>query len=101
MDEFEVIVIMNEAKIRSLKDKNENYNNNLLIKKYLKHRNCFFKINKSMAQKILLTVGVNKEQIDNVYEKLTCKSVFFDLLNKGVINENDQELVINYSKNGV
>ena len=101
MDEFEVIVIMNEAKIRLSKDKNKDTNNNLFIKKYLEHRDCFFKIDKSMAQKILLSVGVNKEQIDIVYEKLTCKSMFYNLLNKGIINENDKGLVINYTKKGV
>ena len=101
MDEFEVIVIMNEAKIRLLKDKNKDTSNNLLIKKYLEHKNCFFKMDKFIAQKILLAVGVNKEQIDNVYEKLICRSMFYDLLNKGLIDQNDKELVINYTKNGV
>lgn len=42
MDEFKVIVVMNEAKIEVLKDKNENYEKNLKIEEYLKDEALFF-----------------------------------------------------------
>ena len=35
MDEFKVVVVMNEATLKLLKDKNSNYEENLKIQKYL------------------------------------------------------------------
>ena len=97
MDEFKVIVVMNEAILKLLKDKNNNYEENLKIKKILEDETIFFKIDKLKAQKILQNVGVRQENIEDVYKKLTSPSVFYDLLNKGKININDNNLVVKYN----
>lgn len=97
MDEFKVIVVTNEAMLKLLKDKNNNYEENLKIKKILEDETIFFKIDKLKAQKILQNVGVRQENIEDVYKKLTSPSVFYDLLNKGKININDNNLVVKYN----
>ena len=97
MDEFKVIVVMNEAMLKLLKDKNNNYEENLKIKKILEDETIFFKIDKLKAQKILQNVGVRQENIEDVYKKLTSPSVFYDVLNKGKININDNNLVVKYN----
>ena len=96
MDEFKVIVVMNEAMLKTLKDKNENYDKNLKIKEYLNDEAFFFKIDKLNALKILKCVGVKQDQLENVYEKLTSPNMFYDLINKGKINNNDENLVVKY-----
>ena len=96
MDEFKVIVIMNEAMLKLLKDKNANNEENLKIKKYLEDEAIFFKIDKLSAYKILQNVGVKQEMIESVYKKLTSQNVFYDLLNKGKINADDNNIIIKY-----
>lgn len=97
MDEFKVIVVMNEAMLKLLKDKNANYEENLKIKKYLEDETIFFKINKTDAYKILKSVGVKQDNLVEVYKKLISPKVFYDLLNKGKINSNDEKIIIKYS----
>ena len=96
MDEFKVIVVMNETTLELLKDKNENFEKNLKIKQYLKDETIFFRINKSNAYKILQNVGVKQERIEEVYKKLISPNVFYDLLYKGKINADDKKLTIKY-----
>ena len=96
MNEFEVIVVMNEAMLKLLKDKNDNYEENLKIKKYLEDETIFFKIKEEQAYKILQKVGVKQEMLENVYKKLTSSNVFYDLLNKRKINADDENLIIKY-----
>lgn len=96
MDEFKVIVVMNEAMLKLLKDKNKDYEINLKIKEYLKDQAFFFKINELNAYKILEGVGVKKEQLENVYKKLISPNMFYDLLNRGIIKADDQDLIIKY-----
>ena len=96
MDEFKVIVVMNEAMLQLLKEKNVNYEKNLKIKEYLEDEAFFFKINKLNAFKILENVGVKQEQMENVYKKLTSTDVFYDLLNRGKIKEDDNNLTVKY-----
>lgn len=96
MDEFKVIVVMNEAMLKLLKDKNANYDENLKIKKYLEDETIFFKINKSKANQILQNVGVKQDKLDDVYKKLTSPNVFYNLLNKGKLKANDENLIIKY-----
>ena len=81
MDEFKVIVVMNEAMIGVLKDKNSDYSVNLKIQEYLKDEALFFKINKQNAYKILQKVGVKQEQLDRVYKKLISPNIFYERLN--------------------
>ena len=98
MDEFKVIVVMNEAMLKLLKDKNNNYEENLKIKKILEDETIFFKIDKLEAYKILQNVGVRQENLESVYKKLTSPNMFYDLLNKGKLNINDDNLVVKYNK---
>lgn len=96
MDEFKVITVMNEAMLKLLKDKNANYEDNLKIKKYLEDEAIFFKINKLNAYKILQSVGVKTEKLEDVYKKLTSPNMFYDLLNKGKIKPDDDNIIIKY-----
>jgi hypothetical protein len=96
VEEFKVINVMNEAKLQLLKEKNEDYGENLKIKNCLNDEAFFFKTGKENAQKILEKVGVKKEKIEDVYKKLIASDVFFDLVNKGKIDANDENLVVKY-----
>lgn len=95
MNEFRVIVVMNEAMLKLLKEKNSNYEENLKIKKILEDEAIFFKINKSDAYKILGNVGVKEDMIESVYKKLISPNIFYDLLNTGKIKPEDK-LIIKY-----
>lgn len=97
MDEFKVIVVMNEAMLKLLKDKNVSYEENLKIRKYLEDETIFFKINKVEAYKILQNVGVKQENLENVYKKLISPNVFYDLLNRGKLKANDANIIIKYN----
>ena len=97
MDEFKVIVVMNEAMLRFLKNKNANYEENLKIKKYLDDETIFFKISKEDAYKILQNVGVKQEMLESVYKKLIAPNVFYDLLNTGKIKADDDNIIIKYN----
>lgn len=96
MSEFKVIVVMNEAMLKLLKDKNKDYNVNLKIRKKLEDEALFFKINRIEAIEILKNVGVKQEKIENVYKKLVSPNEFYTLLNRGKININDTKLIIKY-----
>lgn len=96
MGEFKVIVVMNKAMIEVLKEKNENFEINLKIEQDLKDEAYFFKIQKIDAFEILQKVGVKQEQLENVYKKLISPNVYYNLIQKGKINENDENLVIKY-----
>ena len=97
VDEFKVIVVMNEAMLKLLKDKNVSYEENLKIRKYLEDETIFFKINKVEAYKILQNVGVKQENLENVYKKLISPNVFYDLLNRGKLKANDANIIIKYN----
>lgn len=96
MSEFKVIVVMNEAMLKLLKDKNKDYNVNLKIRKKLEDEALFFKINRVEAIEILKNVGVKQENIENVYKKLISPNQFYTLLNRGKIDINDTKLIIKY-----
>lgn len=96
MDEFKVIVIMNEAMLKLLKEKKANYEKNLMIRNYLEDETIFFKISKSNAYKILQNVGVKQEMMEGVYKKLISPNVFYDLINKGKIKPDDDNIIIKY-----
>ena len=96
MSEFKVIVVMNEAMLKLLEDKNKDYNVNLKIRKKLEDEALFFKINRIEAIEILKNVGVKQENIENVYKKLVSPNEFYTLLNRGKININDTKLIIKY-----
>lgn len=96
MDEFKVIVAMNDAMIELLREKNENYEENLKIRNYLKDEGFFFKIDKINAYEILQNVGIKQDKIESVYKKLIAPNVFYDLLHKGKLKIDDEYLVIKY-----
>lgn len=96
MNEFNVIVVMNEAMLKLLKSKNANHEENLKIKKYLEDESIFFKLKKTNALNILQKVGVKLEMQEVVYKKLISQEVFYDLLNKGKIKADDDNLIIKY-----
>lgn len=98
MDEFKVIEIMNETMLELLKEKNQNFNNNLKIREYLKDEAFFFKIDKINAYKVLTNVGVKQEQLERVYNKLISPDIFYNLIYKGKIKENDKNLAVKYKK---
>lgn len=97
MDEFKVIVVMNKAMLKLLEDKDANYEKNMKIKKYLEDEAFFFKINKLRAYEVLQNVGVKQDNIEKVYKNLTSPNVFYDLLNKGKINIDDDNIIVKYN----
>ena len=96
MDEFKVIVVMNEATIEMAKEKNKNYEKNLKIKQFLEDEAFFFKIEQEKAYEILKNVGIKQDKIEDVYKKLISQKVFYDLLHKGKINIDDKNLIVKY-----
>lgn len=98
MNEFKVIEVMNKARIEVLKDKKEDYSLNEKIQKYLKYESLFFRISKEKAYKILQAVGIKKESLEEVYQKLIDQDVYYDLLNSGKIKDDDENLIIKYKK---
>ena len=96
MNEFKVIEVMNRARIEVLKDKKEDYSLNQKIQEYLKDETFFFRINKEKAYKILQTIGVKKELLEEVYKKLINQDVYYDLLNRGKIKDGDESVIVKY-----
>ena len=97
MNELRIIDVMNEAMLKVLKEKNADYEKNLMIKNLLKDEAVFFKIDKSKAYEILKNVGVKQEQLENVYKKLISSDVFYDLLNRKIIKKDDKNILIKYT----
>ena len=96
MNEFKVIEVMTRARIEVLKDKKEDYSLNQKIQEYLKDETLFFRINKEKAYKILQTIGVKKELLEEVYKKLINQDVYYDLLNRGKIKDGDESVIVKY-----
>ena len=89
MDEFVVIKVMNDAMIKLLKSKKEDYTNNEKLKEYLQDPALFFKISKDTALKILTCVGVKQQQLEIVYKKLTEPKIYNNLIQNGKIESNN------------
>lgn len=96
MDEIIVIKVMNEAQKRVLMDKGENTDKNDKIEKYLQDEAFFYKINKETAFKILTYVGVNKQELENTYNKLVCPAVFYRLIREDKLRVDDPSVIIKY-----
>ncbi len=97
MDKFVVIKVMNEAMIRLRRSKNEDCEKNEKIKKFLEDEALFFKIKKETAIRILISVGVKTEILEETYQKLIEKDVYENLIRKGKINSNDNKLIVKYN----
>ena len=89
MDEFVVIKVMNDAMIKLLKSKKEDYTNNEKLKEHLQDPALFFKISKDTAFKILTCVGVKQQQLEIVYKKLTEPKIYNNLIQNGKIESNN------------
>ena len=97
MDKFVVIKVMNEATLRLKMSRNENYEENKKIKEFLEDEALFFKIKKETALKVLTSVGVNKDNLEETYLKLIDKSVYNNLMQKGKIDPKDSNLKVKYN----
>lgn len=97
MDEYIVIKVMNEAMLRLKMSKNEDCKKNEQIKEFLKDEALFFKIKKETAMKVLDSVGVNKEKLEETYKKLTEKNMYDKLIRKGKIDPKDDSLTVRYN----
>ena len=96
LNEFKVVVVMNDAMIKMLGAKNEDYSVNLQIKEKLQDEAVFFKINKIEAIEILKNIGIKEEQCESVYKKLISPNVYYDLLYKKIIDKKDTHVLIKY-----
>ena len=97
MDEFIVIKVMNEATLRLKKSKDEDFSINEKIKELLQDEAIFFKIKKEIALKTLVSVGVNKEKLEETYQKLIAKSIYDNLIKKGKMNPQIDNLIVKYN----
>lgn len=97
MDEFVIIKVMNEAMLRLKKSKNEDSTKNEKIKEFLQDEAIFFKIRKEMALKVLISVGVNEEKLEETYQKLITKNMYENLIRKGKINTETDNLFVKYN----
>ena len=97
MDKFVIIKIMNEAMMRLKMSKNEDYEKNKKIKEFLEDEALFFKIKKEHAIKLLISVGVKEENLEETYQKLTEKNTYDNLIKKGIIDIEDNNLVVKYN----
>ena len=97
MDKFTIIKIMNEAMIRLKISKNEYFEKNEKIKEFLEDEALFFKIKKKTAIKVLINVGVNEQNLEETYQKLTEKNMYDKLIRKGKIDPKDDTLTVKYN----
>lgn len=96
VDTFNVIIIMNEAKIKLAKEKETSYDANLQIREQLKDRAYFYKINKEDAYKILRNVGVIEEMLPETYAKLVNIEIYDNLVISRKLNPNDSDIIIKF-----
>ena len=95
MDEFIVIKVMNESMLRLKKDKNEDYTVHEKVKEVLNDETVFFKITKENAYKVLDSIGVAEDKMEETYKKLISKDMYDRLVKKGKIKPGDM-LMIKY-----
>lgn len=96
MDVLKNLMIMNEATIIYKKELGEDSNENKKIKEMLEDEACFFKLDKNIAFKVIEKIGIAKEKVEEVYNEVISKRVFYKLINDGKLNENDDNLKIKY-----
>ena len=96
MTQLNEVKIMNDTMILYLKKLGMSYERNEIIRKILEDEACFFKMEKEDAYIILNDIGIQNENIDNVYSNLISNDVYYDLYKNGKIDENDDELIVRY-----
>lgn len=97
MDKFTMIKVMNEAMIRLKTSKNEDCQKDEKIKDFLKDEALFFKIKKETAIKVLMQVGVKEEKLEEIYQSLTEKNMYDNLIIRGKIDPKDDTLRVKYN----
>lgn len=98
MIQIDLIQIMNNVRINYLKKMNLEITRNEIISKILEDKACFFKINKHDAFIILKDIGIKEDELNYIYDKLISKNEYYELKQRGIIDENDDELVIKYKE---
>ena len=96
MDVLKNLMIMNEATIIHKEELGEDSNENKKIKEILEDEACFFKLDKNIAFKVIEKIGIAREKVEEVYNEVISKRVFYKLINNGKLNENDDNLKIKY-----
>lgn len=96
MTQLNEVKIMNDTMILYLKKLGMSYERNEIIRKILEDEACFLKMEKEDAYIILNDIGIQNENIDNVYSNLISNDVYYDLYKNGKIDENDDELIVRY-----
>lgn len=98
MNEFEIIKLMNETTKVYLNKKNEPSEKNEKIQRLLESDEAFFfKVEREKALNILKIIGVDKENIEEEYAKLTSQKEFYRLRDKGI--KVDDSFIVQYDLN--
>lgn len=98
MTQIELVQTMNDVMINYLKKMNLETTRNEIISKILEDKACFFKISKEDAYIILKDIGINESELEKKYNKLISNKEYYELKQRGIIDENDDELVIKYKE---
>ena len=93
---FDEVKLLNKTQMIYLQSIGRNNKINCIIDEVLKDEACFFKMDKSVAIRLLQNLNLSKERIDELYTELISKDLFMDLYNKKIIDINDNKLVIKY-----
>ena len=98
MNEFEIIKLMNETTKVYLNKKNEPSEKNEKIQRLLESDEAFFfKGEKEKVLNILKIIGVDNENIEEEYAKLTSQKEFYRLRDKGI--KIDDSFIVKYDLN--
>ncbi len=96
MTQLNELKLINDSNIIYLKKLNRSYKRNEIVKNILNDEACFFKMNKNDAYLILQNIGILKEQIDIIYQKLISSEEFYRLFKAKKIDLNDKDILIKY-----
>ena len=98
---IEELRLMNETRIRYLKKINKDTYRNQIINKILEDEACFFKMEKEDALILLEDIGISKDNIESIYNDLISKNRYYELEQKGNINNKDKEILIKYEERNI
>ncbi len=98
---IEELRLMNETRIRYLKKINKDTYRNQIINKILEDEACFFKMEKEDTLILLEDIGISKDNIESIYNDLISKNRYYELEQKGNINNKDKEILIKYEERNI
>ena len=98
---IEEIRLMNETRIRYLNKINKDTYRNQIINKILEDEACFFKMEKEDTLILLEDIGISKDNIESIYNDLISKNRYYELEQKGNINNKDKEILIKYEERNI